>query len=146
MRQVELEDLGVPVEIGVLEVLLALEEQVFHLPELTLLGGSERCAGGDLGVNVHGERDELVHEPDLARVRLEHGVDERDGHPTVGTFEVGEFDDGDRRVCRSLAGRTVEGQRLGRRGVEALSVGPVDLVLAGAVADRQGDPLRGLRT
>ena len=71
LGHVELEDLRVPLEVRLLEVVLPLEEQVLHLPELALLARRPCGARGRLGVHVHRQHDELVDEADLVRVRGE---------------------------------------------------------------------------
>jgi hypothetical protein len=111
-REVELEKLGISFEIGILEPLLLLEEDVLHLPELSLLAGCECRARRGLGPLVERQHEGLVYDSNSAGVGGEKGVQPGHDLPAVRALEVGDIDDRDRRMVRALGRRSVDGDGL----------------------------------
>ena len=78
-----------------------------HGPELVVslaIGGHGGFRRGH-GVGMEGERLVLPHQPDLAAVPGHHLLQRLLGAAAVRALEVGELDDGDRRVLRTLRRR-----------------------------------------
>src|SRR5260370_40564228 len=105
LGDVELDHVCVSVELLVFEVFLSLEQEVLHLPELSLKSGREGRACGGVPVRVRRERVALVHEAHLAGMRSEYRIDERHGLATVGGFKVSELYEGDGGVLRFVPWR-----------------------------------------
>src|SRR5215213_11479974 len=92
---IEAELLRVSDEIGWLECVLVVEQQVVHIPERALFGGGLGCLGSELGLGVDIAQRQVS--PDIANVAelAQELSDERLGLSAVGTFEVAVLDDRD---------------------------------------------------
>ena len=62
------------------------------------------AAGGIVYVYDHHQRELSEHKSDLVPIGVLHLLHGGKDHPAVGTLEVGELDQGDRGVARSLGG------------------------------------------
>jgi len=82
-----------------LEILLVGEEFVMHLPELALGTGSQRRLCSQRRLVVEGERILPGEDPQLVGVLLEQSVEGGQDTAAVGTLEIGERDDGHRRLA-----------------------------------------------
>src|ERR687889_245234 len=92
---IEAELLRVSDEIGWLECVLVVEQQVVHLPERTLFGGCLGCLGSELGLGMDiAQRQVAPDVEDVAELAQEFS-DERLGLSAVGAFEVTVLDDCD---------------------------------------------------
>src|SRR5260370_34684228 len=97
LGDVELDHVCVSVELLVFEVFLSLEQEVLHLPELSLKSGREGRACGGFTLRVRRERVALVHESHLSGMRNQDRIDERHRLATVGGFKISELHESDGR-------------------------------------------------
>src|ERR1043166_2624538 len=118
---------GIALEVGPRETVLVLEDQVVHLPELSLRGARFGGFGGELCVGMQVREREVPesHPHQVARQLLEL-LEDRVGHAAVGALEVPVLDQGHRRSGRTpdvvvLVHRTGEPRLLiGSHGTSAL--------------------------
>ena len=95
---VEPEAGGVALDVLVLELALVLEEEIVHLPELSLVARGDRRASRRERVRVRaGERVVLEDEPHAPLELAQQLLEQRMGAAAVGALEVAELDDGDLR-------------------------------------------------
>ena len=91
---VEPELIGVALQVGLFECLLAMEEQLVHLPEAGLACGRLSGSGGGEGVWMDlDEREMAVGETDLSAQFLLDAFDLSERQPRVGAFVVAVLDD-----------------------------------------------------
>ena len=101
-RSVEAQAIRVVLQVLELEMTLVLEQQVVHLPELTLPGGGFGRFRRRKRVRVNFlEREVTEHEAHLACEALEEQLDGWRGLLAVRALEVTVFDDRERRVRRT---------------------------------------------
>ena len=94
-RHVELEPLGVGVQVLRLQVGLVVEQQAVHLPELALRGGALGRLGGGKRVGMQLlEREVAPGKPDPARKAREESLQPGRRLLADGAFEVAVFHDG----------------------------------------------------
>ena len=92
---------GVAHQVGRLQRVLVIKEEVVHLPEGVLRRGGLRRLGRELGVRVDvGEREVTPDIADVAKVGEER-ADGRLGPAAVGALEVAVLHDRDRRRHRA---------------------------------------------
>src|SRR5439155_7385361 len=97
LRGVEAELYGMLLEVGVGEARRAGEELVVIRPEFALFSRALRRFRGRPRVRVTWERKVTVDEMDAIAVGAEHLLDRRISALAVGTLEIGELDNLDRR-------------------------------------------------
>src|SRR5204863_6991459 len=115
LRGVEAELHGMLLEVGVGEARRAGEELVVIRPEFALFSRALRRFRGRPRVRVTWERKVTVDEMDAIAVGAEHLLDRRISALAVGTLEIGELDNLDRRRLRALPLGIRRGDVLSRR-------------------------------
>ena len=101
-RDIEIEPLGIVVQVLQLEVSLVVEQQIVHRPEFLLPAGALGCLGRAHGVRVNLlQREVPINEAHALRKSLEQQLDCGCGLLAVRAFEVAVFEDCHRRVQRA---------------------------------------------
>ena len=103
-RDVELEHLGVLLEVDALQARLPLEQHVVHFPEPALCAGTLGGLGGGQRKRMRlFEREVAVRETNLRAEMLQQHLDGRICQLAGGALEVAVFDDGHGGIARTPA-------------------------------------------